>query len=61
MAGDFDGGREHGEGADPPAAFAVEGLIDDERFFGFGVTGDGEDEVVVALVVAIAAGAELGG
>lgn len=60
MAGDLDGGCEHRERARPPTVVAVERLIDDERFFGFAVTGHGEDLVVFPFVVAVAAGTQGG-
>jgi hypothetical protein len=52
---------EHRGGADPEAAFAIEGLVNDERLKRFGMAREADDTVVVALVMAVETGAGLGG
>jgi len=59
--GQGDRGSEHRVRAHPEAEVAVEQFVDDEEFLGLGVTGEGNDLVVLAFVVAVAAGAGLGG
>ena len=59
--GQRDGGGEHRVRAHPEAEVAVEEFVDDEEFLGLGVTGEGDDLVVLPFVVAVAAGAGLGG
>ena len=49
---------EHGQWAYPQTVVAVAGAVDDQFFFGFGVTGDADDFVVVAFVMAVQAGLE---
>jgi hypothetical protein len=55
----FDLFDEHGTGADPEGAVAVELAIDDELFLSLGVAGDLEHAVLVAFVVAVATGLRL--
>lgn len=50
----YDGLREHRHGPDPQASLAVEGSIDDEFFFGFGVLRYSNDLVFLAFVMPIA-------